>query len=199
MSVAVAISRPAASPPDAARFHASATECLSLSSLTMLFAVALAAEGIDGHLCCAIDAAGGSVPLFGDSPALAGAGDAAAVPLESTAGEALAMYLSPAAALIDRQARARVRLLCVVAAGAGIALLEAEDAEDAGARSPTAIERTCLGLTLAGWDRIEIADRLMRSPDAVGVHLRRAAARLGVVSVAEAVAAASRRGLISDE
>jgi DNA-binding CsgD family transcriptional regulator len=176
-----------------------AADCLSLARLSALFAAALAAEGVDGHLCCAIDAAGDPVPLFGDSWALAGAGDAAALPFESAAGEALAMYLTPAAALTDRAARARVRLLCVVAAAAGVPLLEAEDAEDAGARHPTSVERTCLGLTLAGWDRIDIADRLMRSPEAVGVHLRRAAARLGVDTVAEAVALASRRGLISDE
>lgn len=199
MSLALPIPRFAATPPDGATFHGDAAACLSLDRLTTLFVDALAIEGVTGHSCCAIDESGEPVPLFGDSPMLAGSACAATISLETAGGEPLAMWLTPAAALTDRDARARLRLLATVAAGAGVPLLEAVDAEHAAATAPTAIERQCLGLTLAGWDRIDIADRLDRSPEAIGVHLRRAAARLGVATVAEAVAAASRRGLISEE
>lgn len=199
MGLAIPISQAVETAPDGARFHDEAARCLTTAALDRLFADALAMEGVTGHLCCARGDDGGAVPLFGDSPAIAGSACAAGVAVSDDAGAPLTMWLTPATALTDRAARSRLRLLSAIAAGHGAALCEAVDDEAKDAILPTSIERLCLGLTLAGWDRIDIADRLDRSPGAVGVHLHRAAARLGALSIAEAVATASRRGLISDD
>lgn len=191
-----------------ATFMQLAPEALRLSELVEAYARAIAAEAGLGHLCCVVEPSGALTPLFGDAPELAaglvwtGEGldgepsDAPlidAVPVEAQTGELLVVLIGSARSA-DRLQQSRRHALTVVYAERGVMLLEATDEEMGDHLTET--ERQCLGLTLAGYSHLDIGEHFGRSAPAIGIHIRRAAEKLGAASTAEAVAIASRRGLV---
>ena len=200
-----------------ASFMAAAPQALSVNVLVAAFTKAIAAERCVYHACCAVAPSGELLPLFGNNLAL---GDGArwlngglvpppqpnptlpelyaleAFPVELSDGEARVVLIGGPVASIERERRSRLNALATVFAGRGALLMEAEDA-GAASNEPSAIERECLGMLLAGWSFLDIGEHFDRSAPAIGIHLQRAAAKLGVDSPTEAVAAASRRGMIT--
>lgn len=194
-----------------------APEALHLPELVAAFTRAVAAEQGLYHLCCSIGPFGKLAALFGDAPGLAdglvwdgegiayademgepgeglpGLEEIDALPVESYTGEMLVMLIGGRAQMAERRRQARVHALSVVYAERAVVLLEAADEPEGDELTET--ERHCLGLTLAGYSHLDIGERFGRSAPAIGIHIRRAADKLGAASTAEAVAIASRRGL----
>lgn len=195
-----------------------APEALHLPELVTAFARAIGAEYGLYHVCCSIGASGQLAALFGDAPALAdglvwtgdgigyadqlaescddlpGLEEIDALPIESHTGEMLLMLIGGGVGMVERQQHARVHALSVIYVERAVVLLEAAD-DEPGGELLTETERHCLGLTLAGYSHLDIGERFGRSAPAIGIHIRRAAEKLGASSTAEAVAIASRRGL----
>ena len=182
-----------------AGFTVLAPTCLYIHDLLHLFTEALVAEGVQGHLCGVADQEGHLLPLVGDDPQLAirsTTRDDLDFTIEAADGSALVVRLA-ASGPVGRKKRARLHLLATVYASYALPLLEA--GEDAlGAHDTlTPLEHDCLALAIAGSSGLDIGERFELSAPAVGIVLRRAAARLGVDSFAEAAAIALARNLIS--
>jgi len=183
----------------ARQFLDNAADMLDLDALVDGFASAIAVERAGAHMCCAVEEDGGLYPLFGDMPELAdrmGAAGVEAIEVEAPDGTPMVVLIAVAAS-IDRRQLSQLRLAANIYVTHGVTLLEAADDEPAEGLSLT--ERRCLSLTLSGWSHLDIGEQLERSAPAVGVHIRRAMARLGAASVAEAVSIAAARGMISHQ
>ena len=182
----------------ARNFLQDAPSLLHLDDMVAAFAAAISAHQGYAHICCAIDEDGNLLPLFGDAPELAtdvGGQLVESIEVETMEGEPL-IVLVACRSPFDHMHLSRLRILAVMYASHAITLFDAADEEPID--SPiTAIEQTCFSLTLTGWSHLDIAERLDRSAPAIGIHMRRAAARLGVSTIAEASAIIASRGLIS--
>lgn len=180
-------------------FPQAAQECLHLEELVEAFArVIVRYHGI-GHYCYAIDEDGVWLPLCGDTPALtkAGHGDRIEIIHADTAGGEQLAILIALSTDADRQRLSTLRLLSTLYATHAITLVEAHD-ELLHDGQITPIEEQCVSLALAGLSNLDIGEQLDRSATAVGIHIRRATAKLAVSSVAEACAIMASSGLMSE-
>lgn len=195
-----------------ATFMQIAPGALHLPELADAYANAIAAEAGLCHACCVVEPSGMLTPLFGDAPELghgiawtgeglsaepcdvpAGVEQVDVIPVEAETGELLLMLIGSSRPA-ERLEQSRRHALTVVYVERGVMLLEAADEERADELTET--ERQCLGLTLAGCSHLDIGERFGRSAPAIGILIRRAAEKLGAATTAEAVAIASRRGLM---
>ncbi len=182
-------------------FPQMAPDILDIDELIELFGEALAGEGATGHRCFVLDADGGRILLTqggqdGEqvSKWLPNRRRLISFDIESADGEPLLMTID-LPKTPDRRKLARLHMLAVVYTAHAVPLIEAEDREPpAPLLTPT--ERQCLQLVVAGLSHLDIGERLDRSPAAVGLYLRRAAARLGAPSTMEACTIALARGLL---
>jgi DNA-binding CsgD family transcriptional regulator len=182
----------------ARNFLQDAPSLLHLDDMIAAFASAISAHQGYAHVCCATDEDGNLFPLFGDAPELAadtGGRLVESIDVETMDGEQLVVLIA-CRSPFDRMNLSRLRLLAVMYATHAVTLFDAADEEPANGQI-TAIEQTCFSLTMTGWSHLDIADRLDRSAPAIGIHMRRAAERLGVSTIAEASAIIASRGLIS--
>lgn len=180
-------------------FPQAAQECLHLEKLVEAFArVIVRYHGI-AHYCYAIDEDGAWLPLCGDTPALtkAGHGDRVEIIHVDTAGGEQLAILIALSTDVERQRLSTLRLLSTLYATHAITLVEANDEllDDA---QITPIEKQCFSLAMAGLSNLDIGEQLDRSATAVGIHMRRATAKLAASSIAEASAIMASRGLISE-
>lgn len=183
----------------ARHFLRDAPGILDLDELVAGFGQAIAAELAVGHVCCVVGEDGRLYPAFGDTPALADRADddgIEVIAVEAPDGTPLAVLIATVTP-IERRRLSRLRVAANIYATLAVTLLEASD--EAPAEGLTTIERQCLSLTLAGQSYLDIGETLDRSAPAVGVHVRRAMARLGTSSVAEAISIAASRGMISQQ
>lgn len=158
------------------------------------FAESIAAHGFDRHLCVALDD-GAPRPLFGQAALVAGA-PALHLPIADWSGTPCAIRLAGRDEPVDRALRASLAGRAEVYATFGFALLQrGSDIDTAGGLGLA--ERHCLAGLLLGHGEGAIAERLSIDPLAVAGHIERATARLGVVTRAEAIALAARRGLLA--
>ena len=181
-----------------ADFSVLAPTCLYIHELLDHFIGALVLEGVHAHLCCAVDDDGCLLPLVGDAPQLASQDNRRCdidFPMESADGSALLVRLD-AGGPVDRRKRARLHLLATLYALHALPLLEAAEDDQRASETLTALERDCLGLAVLGSSGVDIGESVDLSVSAVGIVLRRAAARLGAGSFAEAAAVALARKLI---
>jgi len=183
---------------EAARaFLRMAPDMLHIDELVEAFGVALAQENAIGHCCMAIDADGGQVVLTESHHAGRAAMDrdsSVTFSMDVADDQPLILtIISPEAP--DRHRLARLHLLAVVYTNHLVTLIEAED-DVLPVDCVTRVERHCLQLALGGLSYLDIGEQIDRSAPAVGVYLRRAAARLHANSVREACAIAMDRGLL---
>lgn len=180
-------------------FPRAAQECLRLEELVEAFARAIARYHGIGHHCCAIDEDGAWLPLCGDTPALAKAGheDRVEVIYVDTVGGEQLVVLIALSADVDRQHLSSLRLVSTLYATHAITLVEAHD-ELLHDGQITPIEKQCFSLAMAGLSNLDIGERLDRSATAVGIHMRRATAKLAVSSIAEACAIMASRSPMSE-
>lgn len=174
-----------------------APEMLDIDALIDAFGAALGQEQATGHCCTATDGDAQQVVLSqsGDAGcALAGQGHCVTFPIDLPDDDSLSVTIF-CSAPPDRHRLARLHLLAVVYANHVATLMEAGD-EDALTGALTPVERHCLQLALAGLSHMDIGEQLDRSAPAVGIHLRRAAARLNAGSVREACTIALDRGML---
>ena len=170
-------------------FPRAAQECLHLDNLAEAFARAIVRDHGIGHYCYAIDEDGAWLPLCGDTPALARAGHGDRVEVihvDTAGGEQLAILIALSTD-IDRQRLSTLRLLSTLYATHAITLVEAND-ELLHDGQITPIEKQCVSLAMAGLSNLDIGEQLDRSATAVGIHMRRATAKLAASSIAEACA-----------
>lgn len=178
-------------------FVRTATAALHLDDLVEAMSAALLAHQAPAHCCCIVDEDGTLTPLFGDDLALATSPGPNRIEIETenANGEPFVLLISTRAAA-DRKTLSTFRMLATLYATHGTNLFEAIDVIPETGQI-TATEQKCFSLTMAGWSHLDIAEHLDRSAPAVGIHLRRAAARLGVSSVAEASVIVASRGMLS--
>jgi DNA-binding CsgD family transcriptional regulator len=178
-------------------FVRAAPAVLQLDDLVDAMSAALFAHQATAHCCCVIDEDGTLTPLFGDDLTLATSTGRNRIEIETETanGEPLLLLISTRAA-VDRKTLSTFRMLAALYATHAINLFDAVDEIPADGQI-TATEQKCFSLTLAGWSYLDIAEHLDRSAPAVGIHLRRAAERLGVSSVAEASVIVASRGMLS--
>lgn len=178
-------------------FLGMAPDILDIDELVEAFGVALARENATGHCCMAIDADGRQVVLTQSDDGGRPTTDrdfAVTFSMDMPDDEPLILTITSAEPP-DRHRLARLHLLAVVYANHVVTLIEArDDALPVGSLTP--IERHCLQLVLAGLSYLDIGDELQRSAPAVGVYLRRAAARLRAGSVREACVIAMDQGFL---
>jgi DNA-binding CsgD family transcriptional regulator len=186
---------------DAARaFLRMAPDMLYLGELVEAFGAALAQENAIGHCCMATDAEGRPVVLTRSDDAVHATPDRDGSVTFSIAmpdDEPLTLTIvSPEPS--DRHRLARLHLLATFYAHHVVPLIEADDEEKEarpfGSLSP--VERQCLQLACAGLSHLDIGEQLDCSVPAVGIYLRRAAARLHARSAREACVIAMDRGLL---
>jgi DNA-binding CsgD family transcriptional regulator len=178
-------------------FVRAAPVALHLDDLVEALSAALFAHQVTAHCCCTIDEDGKLVPLFGDDVTLATSSgrDRIEIETETADGEPFLLLIATRAT-VDRQALSTFRMLAALYATHGVNLFDAIDDMPADGQI-TATEQKCFSLTMAGWSYLDIAEHLDRSAPAVGIHLRRAAERLGVSSIAEASVIVASRGMLS--
>jgi DNA-binding CsgD family transcriptional regulator len=178
-------------------FLRSVPAVLHLDDLVEAMSAALFAHQATAHCCCAIDESGELIPLFGDDLTLATSTERNRIEIETETadGEPVLLFVATRAA-VDRKTLATFRMLATLYATHGINLFDASDDIPPDGQI-TAIEQKCFSLTMAGWSHLDIAEHLDRSAPVIGIHLRRAAERLGVSSIAEASVIVASRGMLS--
>lgn len=180
-------------------FPQAAQECLHLEELVEAFAGVIARYHGIGHYCYAIDEDGAWLPLCGDTPALTKAGHGDQVEIihvDTPGGEQLAIVIATSID-VDRQRLSTLRLVSTLYATHAVTLVEASD-ELLHDSQITPIEKQCFSLAMAGLSNLDIGEQLDRSATAVGIHMRRATAKLAVSSIAEAIVIMASRGLMSE-
>lgn len=182
-------------------FPSMAPDILDIDALVGAFADALVQERATGHCCTILDQHGRPVVLTHSQQAstMIGKSDSfVTFNIDMHDDQPLVVTISSPEPP-DRLRRARLHALAVVFAAHAVPLIEAqEDGADAvPAGSLTPVERHCLRLLVGGLSYLDIGDQLDISASAVGVYLRRGAARLGVSSALEACTIALGRGLLT--
>lgn len=182
----------------ARQFLRSAPHMLDIDDLVAAFVHVLAHEGGTAHRCSAIDCDAQPILLIEAPP---GADNVlrndpiVTFSIEMYDDESLIVAVATPEPP-DRDRKARLHTLTVVYATHLLTLIEAQD-DKLRTGLLTDIERHCLRLMLTGSSYLDIGEELDLSAPAVGIYLRRAAARLGTLSVAEAGAIAAARGLLN--
>ncbi len=172
-------------------FSRAASMALDLDKLIVAFGDALAQEQATGHRCFAVDGNGERILLSQSRTTRHGLRKdvfTITFSVEMPDDEPLIVEVDCPEAP-DRHRRARLHVLAVAYATHAAILIEAQD-DDSRTGSPTPTERLCLLSLVDGLSYLDIAERLNVSAPAIGVYLRRAAARFGVASVREACAIA---------
>lgn len=171
-----------------ARLRATVLTAPQLEPLVEAFAGALAADGIEGHVCARI---GGATieAIFGDSPELVNRADGHDV-YRGEGGVVLRLARRP-----GPEAAARVRGYAVLYVARGLELAR-RAGEVADASGLSIYDRFILGRILVGDQFVDIAAKLDRSVASVRESVALASVALGAKSPQEAVATAARRGLL---
>ncbi|MCE7797100.1 helix-turn-helix transcriptional regulator [Sphingobium sufflavum] len=184
-------------PDPAGTFVRVAPLLLDLPALVAAFDAALALEDARGHRCFVLDG-DERLPLTQSPDRIVGeAASDTTFRIAAPDGETLLLIIDCAESP-DRSRRARLHLLATVYAAHVVPLIEVEETDGPTQDDAlTARERECLRLLLTGLSHLDIGDALDLSAPAVGIHLRRAAARLGAGSPLDACAIALARGLLT--
>ena len=182
--------------PATARLRAELLIAPNSETLVTLFANALAEHGIAGHFCLRKSGAG-FTPLLGDSPALIGqAENCLHIDTDEAFMSGTRVLLARPARPLSREHATRIRGYAELYAARALALQEMADdvSTDCGL---TLRERFVLGRHLAGLAPIDIAIEAKVSVATVSAAIDSAIAKMGVETLADAIALAARRGWLA--
>ena len=159
--------------------------------LVALFAAALAEHGVDGHFCIQ-----NNLPLLGDTPTLIGRANVLVVDCGVSVAQQSRMLLAAPRRSLSKTELARLRGYAELYTARAIALQEHSDdvRTDCGL---SLRERYVLGRRLAGLAPIDIALESGLTVATVSKLSDAAVERLGVGTLAQAIAHCARRGWLA--